>query len=214
MAEADRGRPRRPCRAHAGATAARAISQATVEVAALPLQITLKGSRCENACATGAQDNQGVWSPDGKRLAFKRDTCTHPEHFSIFSAAIDGSDLRRVTPERTDVGDPAWSPDGTRIAFQAPPEANEGGQQNIYTIESDGTGIRQLTADLSSSNGRMGTFHASWSPDGNQIVFSHDPGMGGVFDIYLMNADGSGVRVLAATPLNENAPDWGPIPKS
>jgi Tol biopolymer transport system component len=175
-------------------------------------QISLKGRRCENACANGAQDNQAVWSPDGKRLAFKRDTYTKPERFSIFSMAIDGSDLRRVTPEGMDVGDPDWSPDGTRIAVQAPPEANEGGQQNIYTIKSDGTDIRQLTADLSSSNGRMGTFHPSWSPDGQQIAFSHDPGMGGVSDIFVMNADGSGLRVLAATPLNENAPDWGPTP--
>lgn len=177
-------------------------------------QITLKGRRCENVCANGAQDNQAVWSPDGKRLAFKRDTYTKPEQFSIFTVATDGSDLRLVTPEGMDVGDPDWSPDGTHIAFQAPPEANEGGEQNIYKIQSDGTGLQQLTAKLSSSDGRMGTFHPSWSPDGKQIAFSHDPGMGGVSDIFVMNSDGSGLRVLAATPLNENAPDWGPMPKS
>ena len=45
-----------------------------------------------------------------------------------------------------------------------------------------------------------------------QIVFSHFPSAGGVSDLFVMNRDGSELRVLAATALNENGPVWGPLP--
>ena len=77
-------------------------------------QVTLKELICRNVCKGGAQDNQAAWSPDGRRLVF---TSGHL-HLSrsstaIFTIALDGSDLRRVTPETMNVDDPAWSPDGT-----------------------------------------------------------------------------------------------------
>jgi Tol biopolymer transport system component len=109
--------------------------------------------------------------------------------------------------------DAAWSPDGSLIAFQSPPEANQGGEQNIYVIHPDGTGLKQLTAHLSlDPNGKQGTNHAWWSPDGSQIVLSHNPGLNGVADLFVMNRDGSDLHVIAATPLNENAPFWGQLP--
>jgi TolB protein len=176
-------------------------------------QITLKNRVCRNVCTGGAQDNRAAWSPDGKRLVFTRDAYTSPEEFGIFTIAADGSDLHRVTPKGMNVDDAAWSPDGSLILFQSPPEANQGGEQNIYTIHPDGTGLKQLTAHLSSDpDGRQGTNHAWWSPDGSKIVLSHSPGMNGVADLFVMNRDGSDLHVIADTPLNENAPMWGPIP--
>jgi Tol biopolymer transport system component len=176
-------------------------------------QVTLVGLHCPNACANGAQDNQANWSPNGTRLAFLRDTYTSPEQFAIFSVAVDGSDLQRVTPVGMNVGDPDWSPDGGLIAFQSPPEANQGGEQNIFTIHPEGSGLTQLTSHLSSSpDGKQGTNQASWSPDGTQIVFSHNPGLGGLADLFVMNLDGSGLHVIAATGLSENGPDWGSLP--
>ena len=177
-------------------------------------QITLLGKECRDACAGGEQHNEGFWSPDGKRIAFKRYQYTNPEQFSIYTVASDGTDPRRVTPVGMDAGDPAWSPDGTLIAFQSPPEANAGGEENIFTIHPDGSGLRQLTAHLSSrTDGNQGTFHPSWSPDGAQILFSHDPGTTGPYsDIFVMNADGSDVHVLAGTALNENWANWGVVP--
>jgi TolB protein len=176
-------------------------------------QITLKGRICNNVCPGGAQDNRAAWSPDGKRLVFTRDTYTSPEEFGIFTIANDGSDLRRVTPEGMNVDDPVWSPDGSLILFQSPPEANQGGEQNIYTIHPDGTGLKQLTAHLSSdAEGKQGTNHAWWSPDGSKIVFSHNPGMNDVADLFVMDRDGSDLHAIAETPLNENAPVWGRSP--
>ena len=177
-------------------------------------QITLNGLRCPDVCPDGAQDNEGRWSPDGTRIAFLRDRFTSPEQYSVFTIALDGSDLRRVTPEGMEVGNPHWSPDGTRFLFQSPKEPVKGGEQNIYVINADGTGMTQLTAHLSSDpNGVQGTFHPCWSPDGTLIVFAHYPGpRAGKSALYLMGADGSDMHLLADNPLIANAAEWGPLP--
>ena len=74
---------------------------------------------------------------------------------------------------------PMFSPDSKEIAF----ESNRSGNFEIYTMNVDGSNIRQLTFDTAFD----GT--PAWSPDGNLIVFAserdNDP------EIYIMNADGS-----------------------
>ena len=39
--------------------------------------------------------------------------------------------------------DPTWSPDGTRIAFSS----DRDGDDEIYTMRSDGTDVRRLTVN-------------------------------------------------------------------
>jgi TolB protein len=179
-------------------------------------QITRVGVRCPNACAEGGQDDQARWSPDGKRLAFLRETYTSPEQFGIFTMAADGSDLQQVTPDGMNVADPQWSPDGTLIVFQSPPDPIQQSAQNIYTIRADGTGLTQLTSGLpAASSGLEGAFHPSFAPDGRQIVFAHFPGSNpNGASLYVMDADGTDVHLLAPTDLDQNAPVWGPLPPS
>jgi Tol biopolymer transport system component len=164
--------------------------------------------------AGGAQDDRAGWSPDGTHLVFERIEFTSPERSAIFTIRADGTDLRRVTPWALNANDPDWSPDGRLIAFQSPAEANSGGEQNIYTIHPDGTGLKQLTDHLSTyPDGSEGTFHPSWSPSGKQLVFSHNPSTGGRADLFVMNRDGSRLHLLAPTELNENAAHWGRSPQ-
>jgi TolB protein len=160
------------------------------------------------------QDDDPNWSPDGKRLVFQRDRYTIPETYAIFTVAIDGSDLRQVTPWALSAANPAWSPDGTLIAFNSPAEQTPNVEQHIDVIHPDGTGLTQLTSGMSvSPDGTEASNHPSWSPDGSQIVFAHRPGTTGPLpDLCVMNRDGSDLHVLAGTPLRENGPSWGPAP--
>ena len=89
-------------------------------------------------------------------------------------------------------GWPSWSPDGALLAFVRTRSVDdgEGFVGEIFTMQPDGSGDRQLTddADLRKSS-------PAWSPDGSRITFDGErPGY--PWDIYVMNADGSDVRQL------------------
>jgi len=74
------------------------------------------------------------WSPDGSRIVFSSSN-------GIWSIKPDGTLLTQLTT----VFDlhPSWSPDGTQIVF----DSQRSGNQDLYTMNTDGTGIRQLTAN-------------------------------------------------------------------
>ena len=77
------------------------------------------------------------------------------------------------------------------------------GDENIYAIAPDGTGLRRLTSDSGFDD------DAAWSPNGRRIAFASNrahPGQAceGVsptcdYDIYVMSADGSNVKRLTHT---------------
>ncbi|MAF10655.1 hypothetical protein CMK11_09400 [Candidatus Poribacteria bacterium] len=96
---------------------------------------------------------------------------------------------------------PSLPPSGdlldTRVAYISERDGN----QEIYAINYDGTGETNLTQD--SANDRA----ASWSPEGSQIAFESDKD--GVWQIWVMDADGGGRRLLVDTPGAEGAA-WSP----
>ncbi|HYU38275.1 MAG TPA: tetratricopeptide repeat protein, partial [Acidimicrobiia bacterium] len=145
-------------------------------------------------------DNQPAWSPDGKRIAFSRGLVTGVD---VFVMNADGSEQKRVTHlTDTDLGGglgPTWSPDGTRIAFQSYV------QPDIYVINVDGTGLRNLT------NHPARDLQPAWSPDGSRIAFLSN--RDGRPEVYVMNADGTGpVRLTVNAQSSEGTPRWNPSP--
>ena len=75
----------------------------------------------------------------------------------------------------------------------------------IALINEDGSGQTQLTT------GGFTDSSPTWSPDGTQIGFDSNR-FGGRFNIYRMNADGTGVVALTdfALPFNNLTPSWSP----
>jgi Tol biopolymer transport system component len=93
----------------------------------------------------------------------------------------DGSG-ERLIPVGDDllIIDPAISPDGRQIAFSG----LRGDQWDLFVINVDGSGRRQLTQDTLFESG------PAWSPDGDSLMF----GLG--LGLTVMAADGSGRREM------------------
>ena len=85
-----------------------------------------------------------------------------------------------------------------RIAFTS----NRDGNDEIYVMNADGTGVTRLTNNPASDQ------QPAWSPDGSRIAFTSN--RGGGFDIYVMNVDGTGVTRLTTTTTyaGSSRPSW------
>ena len=83
---------------------------------------------------------------------------------------------------------PAWSPDSRLIAW-----SNDHG---VVVSGPRGEALRELT------RGRVAGEDPAWSPDGGRIAFA-DSWSG---KLYVMNADGSGLTLLAEMPKNWRRP--------
>jgi Tol biopolymer transport system component len=103
---------------------------------------------------------------------------------------------------------PDWSPDGKLILFRTHPGDDLSGTgSNLYTIQPDGSSLRQLTHFASSEH----VLEGSWSPDARQIVFATThQAEGRLTDLFVMNADGTGIKPITRTPNWEDDADWGP----
>jgi dipeptidyl aminopeptidase/acylaminoacyl peptidase len=71
----------------------------------------------------GSHDSAPRWSPDGRRLAFVRQTGQAPPQ--IFVLPLDGGEARQVTQLPGGAGSPAWSPDGKTLAFTSDTTADD-----------------------------------------------------------------------------------------
>src|SRR6185369_15956272 len=88
-----------------------------------------------------------------------------------------------------------------RITFVS----NLSGTYQLYTINSDGSDMRQIT-NLPPTENSLWT--PDYSPDGRQIVFSHD--MTGALEMYVINADGTGLTQVTHDGLADFFARWSP----
>jgi Tol biopolymer transport system component len=88
-----------------------------------------------------------------------------------------------------------------RMAFVS----NLSGTYQLYTINSDGSDMRQIT-NLPPTDNSLWT--PDYSPDGRQIVFSHD--MTGALEMYVINADGTGLTQVTHDGLADFFARWSP----
>jgi Tol biopolymer transport system component len=144
----------------------------------------------------------------GSKIAYSRLKET-PESNEFLETEIwvmngDGSEPARLTHNTTWDLSPVWSPNGKTTAFYGV-QYDALGQQpiappHVYLANADGGDQHLLT--------EMRARFPSWSANG-KIAF--DTGGRGTSDIFVVNADGSGLEQLTNAPAARNIrPDWSP----
>ncbi len=137
-------------------------------------------------------------SPDGTKIVFVHADNPDTGVWEIYSAGIDGSDLRQLTnfPEARIKKGPVWSPDSKKIAFHA--DIDTGAQ--IFAMAPDGQDLEQLT-NLPGYN-----VEPHWSIDGAKIIFNQSVPSKGTVKMLMMDSDGSNVKTLP----NPDGKNWYP----
>jgi Tol biopolymer transport system component len=131
----------------------------------------------------------GGTSPDGTRLLCQGWQDDDTARNGVYTIAPDGSDLRRVTAGLDEPG--GYSPDGKRIVFLR--FDADGNTVGLFVVDVASGRLRRITPPgtlIQSGN------DGSWSPQGNEIVFSRHvtPDVRG--SIWVVHADGTGLREI------------------
>ena len=107
--------------------------------------LDVAGGGVANLTKSFADDQWPAWSPDGSRIAIRRDG-------ELWLLRPDGTDLQRLTTGSYD-NNPEWAPDGSRVAF------NRNG--SIWSLPATGGEPTQVTSGISGAWGGL-----SWQPIG------------------------------------------------
>lgn len=140
-----------------------------------------------------ASNIQAVFAPDRTRIAF---SSNRSGSFDLYIMDADGRNLRRLTTDPANEGDPAWTPDGAQIVYTS----TSGNASQIAIVPAEGGAGRRLTTTS------RGNHSPSISPDGRNIAFIS--GRDGNQEVYAMGLDGSNQRRLTRTSVRESRPGF------
>jgi len=131
----------------------------------------------------GVRDTSPGWTPAGD-VVFSSETAGSGKS-DIVIADRSGGAARPLVESPGEDGGAAFSRDGRQLAFHS----DRSGNFEIYVAKPDGSAAKPVTNDPAVDQ------MPAWSPDGRKIAFMSNRA-GKDFDVYTMNADGSGVERL------------------
>jgi len=147
------------------------------------------------AVATKDTNFAPSFSPDGKKLAF----CSSMDgNAEIYVAQSDGTDIRRLTFNKSVDISPSWSPTSREIAFTS----DRSGSPQVYVMDAEGSNVRRVSFG--------GTYHdqPAWSPAGDQIAYVSRVDQ--VIDLYVLNLRSSQIIKLTESNAINESPAWSP----
>jgi TolB protein len=150
------------------------------------------------------------YSADGKMLVFSTFTAsaTRGSAASLSTMrSIPGAPATKLTEAAfSGLGDrgAAWSPTGRQIAFYS----DRAGNSNLYLINRDGSGLRQMTSNKAADR------EPSWSSDGTLLVFLSD--RSDYTELWMTPAVGMSPGEPVAWQVTfdkqlKGSPDWQPV---
>lgn len=160
----------------------------------------------------GVEESSPVWCSNGSQIAY---LSGFPNaNLTVISASGKNPLTLTTNLQINREVQPQWSPDCQTIAFVINGEIVGIDQTSeIYTIQADGTNLRQLT-----HNGGV-NLHPQWSPDGTQLVFyGYEVG---AFDdiasttslrteVFSIDVDGENLLNLTQSTSLDYQPVWSP----
>ena len=140
-----------------------------------------------------------AWSPDGTKLAYVSFEKKKP---IVFVQSLMTGQRLTLANFKGNNSAPAWSPDGSKLAIVLTYGANS----QVYTINSDGTGLKLVTKSNSIDT------EPNWSPDGKWVYFSSD--RGGRPQIYKVSSIGGEPQRVTFDGAFNLSPRFSPDGKS
>ena len=107
-------------------------------------------------------DDNPVWSPDGKSIAF---ASNRNGNWDMYLAPSEGGDIKRLTWSSFSEVPSGWSPDGSQIIFRGFYEKPENG---IYSLDVATGRIREFWVD------NRGIGFPKFSSDGKDVLFTRN----------------------------------------
>jgi Tol biopolymer transport system component len=143
-----------------------------------------------------------AWSPDGTKVlveASLRDD-------ELFLLDVESAALPiNLTNDRAHYSAVSWSPDGSTLLFVKRARGADFGQENVYTLRVDDLSLIKVTRTTAEYD------DPAWSPDGAAIVYAQQKeGFGLTAALWIVNADGTGLRQLTGSPFLDGMPSWTP----
>jgi TolB protein len=156
------------------------------------------GSNETRITDTNRDEFSVAFGPDGNQAVYQK--CGF--QCDLFIIDLTTGVETRLTDTRADEIAPDWGVDDV-IVFERWPRR---GDPNIFTMDPSGGNRTRLTDN---QNGQ--DVSASWSPDGNRIVFSRCVSN---CDLFTMNANGSGKNRVTKTRADEFGAKYSPNGRS
>jgi len=127
-----------------------------------------------------------AWAPDGRHLAFVAGNAMALTAELFVADAAGGGQPTKVSgtlAEGLRVLNFAWAPDGSKLAFTA-------GFSDVRVAVPDGTSEPISVSGTLLPFATFNSFTPLWSPDSTRIAMSGDLLTDGVFEVFVMSADG------------------------